>query len=360
LISLNIYHRSSLYLPDQQLYLALILTDALILILDSAMWLLDGMPGSAISLTYPVITGCYYILNPLICVLWNYYVDYYIHKSQSHLRKIAFPLMLPILIMIILVIMNVSDNILFYIDENNVYHRGPYFPVMAGISFLLCAYSAIYVSVNRRNLPSKEFGTLLFFPLLPILGGIAQSMHYGLSLIWACATFSLLLTFINIQNVQLDTDYLTNLHNRRQLDNYLHLKSQRLRGRVMAGIMIDVDRFKSINDTYGHDSGDRALKYVADILRETFRRSDFLARYGGDEFVVVMTIRDPAELEKSIRRLNENVALFNAKKLVPYEIHLSAGYECYSSEYANVSDFLIHIDDLMYLNKQKAKTACAS
>ena len=166
------------------------------------------------------------------------------------------------------------------------------------------------------------------------------------------------MTFFNIQNVQLDTDYLTNLHNRRQLDNYLHIKSQRLRGKVMAGIMIDVDRFKSINDTYGHDSGDRALKYVADILRETFRRSDFLARYGGDEFVVVMTIKDTADLEKAIRRLNENVEQFNAKQLVPYEIHLSAGYECYSSEYANVSDFLKHIDDLMYINKQKAKTAC--
>jgi len=360
LISLNIYHRSSLYLPDQQLYLALLLTDAVILILDSLMWMSDGQTGSTVSLTYPIVSGCYYILNPLICVLWNYYVDYYIHKSQSHLRKIAIPLMLPALINVVLVIMNTSANILFYIDENNVYHRGPYFPVMVGISFLLCAYSAVYVLINRKRLPSKEFGTLLIFPLLPILGAVIQSLHYGLSLIWACVTFSLLLTFINIQNVQLDTDYLTNLHNRRQLDNYLHIRSQRLRGKVMAGIMIDVDRFKSINDTYGHDSGDRALKYVADILRETFRRSDFLARYGGDEFVVVMTIRDPAELEKAVRRLNENVTLFNNKKLVPYEIRLSAGYECYSSAYANVSDFLKHIDDLMYTNKQKAKAVYLS
>lgn len=324
------------------------------------MWMFDGMPGNAISLTYPIISGCYYILNPLICVLWNYYVDYYIHKSQSHLKKIAFPLMFPALINVVLVIMNTSNNILFFIDENNVYHRGPYFPVMAGISFLLCAYSVIYVSMNRKKLPSKEFSTLFFFPLVPIVGGILQTMFYGLSLLWAGATFSLLLTFINIQNVQLDTDYLTNLHNRRQLDNYLHIRSQRLRGKVMAGIMIDVDRFKSINDTYGHDSGDRALKYVADILRETFRRGDFLARYGGDEFVVVMTLRDPSDLEKYMRWLNENVELFNAKNLVPYEIHLSAGSACYSSEYENVSDFLKYIDDLMYVNKQKAKAARVS
>ena len=157
MISLNIYHRSSLYLPDQQLYLALLLTNTVILILDSLMWMFDGQPGSAVSLTYPIVTGCYYILNPLICVLWNYYVDYYIHKSQSHLRKFAIPLMLPALINVILVIMNPFNNILFYIDGNNVYHRGPYFPVMAIISFLLCAYSTVYVLFSRKRLPSKEF-----------------------------------------------------------------------------------------------------------------------------------------------------------------------------------------------------------
>ena len=360
LISLNIYRRSSLYLPDQQLYLALILTDALILILDSAMRLFDGMPGTAVSLAYPIAYGCYLVLTPVICALWNFYADYYIHKSQSRLKKILLPLMIPALANVALVILNVSGGMLFVIDENNVSRHGPYFYVTAGIGFLLCAYSVGYVLLNRKRLPSKEFATLLFFPLFLIAGGVVQSVYDGLSLLWACATFSLLLTFINIQNVQLDTDYLTNLHNRRQLDNYLHVRSQRLRSKVMAGVMIDLDSFKSINDTYGHDSGDRALKYVADILRETFRRGDFLARYGGDEFVVVMTLRDRADLEKIMRRLRENVALFNAKKLVPYEISLSAGCECYSPAYASAADFLKHIDDLMYLDKQKTKISCAS
>jgi hypothetical protein len=147
-----------------------------ILILDSLMWMFDGQPGSAVSLTYPIVTGCYYILNPLICVLWNYYVDYYIHKSQSHLRKFAIPLMLPALINVILVIMNPFNNILFYIDENNVFHRGPYFPVLAIISFLLCVYSTVYVLFSRKRLPSRN-SEPAHLPASSGLGAVFQTLH---------------------------------------------------------------------------------------------------------------------------------------------------------------------------------------
>ena len=117
--------------------------------------------------------------------------------------------------------------------------------------------------------------------------------------------------------------------------------------------MIDIDDFKMINDVHGHDHGDQALKYTAEILRKTFRRTDFIARYGGDEFIVIMKIDGPSELALMVRRLMENVTQFNSKKLTPYEITLSIGYDCYRKESGtSMNDFLKRIDRLMYSNKQ--------
>lgn len=86
------------------------------------------------------------------------------------------------------------------------------------------------------------------------------------------------------------TDGLTGLNNRRYLDNHLKLLFDRAnaRGRALSVCLTDIDRFKSINDTYGHDAGDEVLKELAARIRSTVRGADLACRYGGEEFVVVM------------------------------------------------------------------------
>ncbi len=351
-IFMNSRRHVNRYLFDQKLFFALLLTTALILVFDMFMWLFDGMPGPLIHPAYQWITVCYYALNPLICALWYLYADYYINRSEAHLKKISIPVLIPVCVNLCLSIMSVYWHGMFYIDGNNVYHRGPLFFVMALICFLFLAYTMVYIFLNRRKIQRREYKTLLLFPIPPIIGGVIQTLFYGVSLIWVCATISLLIIFIDFQNDQLSTDHLTGLYNRRQLDNYLRTKSQNAGGKTVAGLMIDLDSFKVINDTYGHDSGDRALKYVAEILKETFRKNDFVARYGGDEFLAIVEINQRSDLEKAVSRLNENLEQFNAKKLIPYEIKLSIGYDNLSKG-KDVRDFLKHIDDLMYTNKQK-------
>lgn len=86
------------------------------------------------------------------------------------------------------------------------------------------------------------------------------------------------------------TDGLTGLSNRRYLDNHLKLLFDRalVRGRALSVCLTDIDRFKLINDTYGHDAGDEVLKELAVRIRSTVRGADLACRYGGEEFVVVM------------------------------------------------------------------------
>nr|WP_316653607.1 PleD family two-component system response regulator [uncultured Gellertiella sp.] len=94
------------------------------------------------------------------------------------------------------------------------------------------------------------------------------------------------------------TDPLTGLSNRRHLDNHLKILFNRAaaRGRPLSVCITDIDRFKSVNDTYGHDAGDEVLKEFAARIRATVRGADLACRYGGEEFVVIMpdTLPDTA------------------------------------------------------------------
>lgn len=84
--------------------------------------------------------------------------------------------------------------------------------------------------------------------------------------------------------------------------------SIRMRRKAWACIIIDVDKFKEINDTYGHQTGDLALKRVAELLKSCFRANDFPIRYGGDEFIVIMTEITPEQsgvIERKLTYINE-------------------------------------------------------
>lgn len=353
IIILNMRRPDRQYSLDQKLFFLLISTNVLLLVLDSMLWILDGKSGSlARSLSIGSIIF-YNTLNPIICMIWYYYVDFYIHSSKERLTKV-FPILFPVLINLILSFASIFTNIYFIFDENNVYHRGRFIFLLLGICLYMIVYTSALLVRNRKKITRKEYAYLLFFAVPPMVGGVIQFMFPGAVMIWIASTLSILIIFINIQKDQLNTDYLTGVYNRRYLDHYLQEKIKSRRQHLIAGIMIDIDSFKTINDSYGHDNGDQALKYTTQILRKTFRKTDFIARYGGDEFVIVMEIDDRAELASTVQRLKDKVAQFNLEKMTPYEIRLSIGYDCYAKEpEMTATAFLKKIDQLMYMDKQK-------
>ncbi len=105
------------------------------------------------------------------------------------------------------------------------------------------------------------------------------------------------------------TDGLTGLQNRRYLDNHLKTLFNRAaaRGRSLSICLVDIDRFKQVNDSYGHDVGDEVLKEFASRIRSTVRGADLACRYGGEEFVVVMPDTDAAQAAIIAERLRNMV-----------------------------------------------------
>ncbi len=149
-------------------------------------------------------------------------------------------------------------------------------------------------------------------------------------------------------------DALTGVNNRSVFEK---LRS-RCEGRDNAMLIIDLDRFKSINDQYGHDTGDRALCYVAALLQENFRAEDYICRIGGDEFAVIMVHTNSSlrELvEGKIRRMNE--ILQTPKDGLP-PLSLSVGV-AFGDRENSTGDIFKDADTALYRTKSVRLGGCA-
>ena len=155
------------------------------------------------------------------------------------------------------------------------------------------------------------------------------------------------------------TDPLTGLPNRRAM--FIHLsrelaRAERLRSEV-ALIVIDIDQFKAINDSHGHNVGDRALREVAATLQAALRPYDFCVRYAGDEFIVVLTDcgRDAAEMKR--RELQQRIAAieFSARPGLRLSLAASAGAAVFPHDGTTYDALLADADHRMYRDKESRR-----
>jgi diguanylate cyclase (GGDEF)-like protein/PAS domain S-box-containing protein len=144
-------------------------------------------------------------------------------------------------------------------------------------------------------------------------------------------------------------DVLTGLYNR----NFFEEEMKRLKSGHSGAVAIaicDLDGLKFINDTLGHESGDELLMRTADILRQTFRPDDVIARIGGDEFAVLMALHRDADAEAPVRRLRERVEAYNKGEPKMF-LSLSIGYAASRERPADMQGLMREADNRMYREK---------
>lgn len=160
-----------------------------------------------------------------------------------------------------------------------------------------------------------------------------------------------------IAALQLATlDELTLISNRRGFSALAKhsLNICRRKGLATSILLIDLNKFKPINDTFGHAEGDRALVVFANIMREVFRESDVFARIGGDEFAVLMMDVDIDNTERVIQRLQDEVTTYNQEAKRGYDIEFSIGYiNTLITDNVDIDDLLAKADKKMYAEKDK-------
>jgi diguanylate cyclase (GGDEF)-like protein/PAS domain S-box-containing protein len=154
------------------------------------------------------------------------------------------------------------------------------------------------------------------------------------------------------------TDDLTGLNNRRgffMLAEQEMKLARRLKKDLLL-VFVDLDDFKSINDTHGHQVGDQALAETAEILRTTFRESDVLARLGGDEFVA-LAMFSPEETDDIIAtRLHQTLAEHNARPSRKYALSISTGVARFDARNVqSLAELMAIADDALYEQKRARK-----
>jgi diguanylate cyclase (GGDEF)-like protein/PAS domain S-box-containing protein len=154
------------------------------------------------------------------------------------------------------------------------------------------------------------------------------------------------------------TDELTGIYNRRGFftlaEKLLKIAKRQRKGLCM--LYADLDGLKEINDSWGHQEGDLALIDIANILRATYRESDFVARIGGDEFVVIPVGTTGNDMGIISARLQNNIDVHNAKREKGYKLSVSWGISYYDPENpCSVDELLNQADKLMYEQKKNCQ-----
>ena len=340
---------------DYRLFLTMLGAMCLMILVFSLILAFDGADSRIARCLLIASSVILHPVNSFISMAYAIFAENSTFGSERRFRYWVVPYLLPTTIIFCLSIASISTGWFFFIDEANNYISGPflYIPMMVPFWYLIAA--VVIVLGRRKRLGPREFSRMVVFPLPIIIGGSLQVWFNQFFLIIPSYILSLFILYSSIQERRLSYDHLTGAFNRSRLDGFLRamIDSSRSSGKSFAALLADVNSFKTINDSYGHTEGDRALIKVVKTMRENVRRNDFLARYAGDEFVVVFPNCGKEELDEIVLRI---IAGFVALPVQGggYKLSISIGSAVFDpAGDLDAEAYIVRLDGLMYESKQR-------
>lgn len=277
-------------------------------------------------------------------------------RKDARIRRLIF---LPVIISTLAISIAYVKNPLFWVNEQNELNN-LYFPLMiAAPSLYLWAgfgLSVRYALKSVSKMDKRRFLAIGSIPVIVMAFGMIQvvvlnapTFCFGCTVMWL---------FYYLENMQtmISVDDLTHLNNRGQINRYLEQIHYNKDIRVII-MMIDINKFKTINDTYGHAEGDRALVIVSEALRQTceqIKASVFLGRYGGDEFTIV--VKNPEEdimPEQMVSLMRSILTQKATENQLPYDLNVSIGYDLIRGSDDDANECLKRADKNLYIDKQR-------
>ena len=308
-------------------------------------------------------TLCIYLCMVLITYTWLEYVlavEQIEYRNSPKFRLLlSLPFIISMIIMLVTYIVNpgllISDTLEVQ-DTFNIFLVGvPY------INLLAVMYYTIRKAISEENYAERRKHLLIgLFPLLVVGGGLVEMIFFPHEPIFCyCSTILMLVFFIQMTIRQISVDPLTGLNNRGQLLRYVEQKSNMHKeNRLTYVVMIDINDFKDINDTYGHSEGDRALIILSDSLKKVVSNHNmpvFLGRYGGDEFIIIVHPQNKDEMEPFIQELRIELENECQKNNTEFMLSIGIGYDELMEEPDTFQKCMQRADEKLYKDKRDIK-----
>lgn len=338
--------------------LVLIISLALCCVFETLVSLIDGNNGIVpqneftrfLNILGNTIT---YIGNILMASCWSVFLIAHLNGFVKKKRLIV--LLFVFGVYATAMIVNCFVPFVFEVDSNGIYHRidiGFLINVLVAVSLFVVDPIINFFTIKRKG------GLLKFFPIwlfyIPAGTGIlVQVLCYGLCTIYVGLSLGLCGILMASQNDMIFRDKLTSLYNRFYLDRLRERMVRRSGNATFTALMLDLNGFKNINDTYGHQVGDEALIATANILRGIVGSLGTVIRYAGDEFVIILNMNQDEEIARKVEQIRDEFDSFNERKLAPYTLSVSIGYTKASLKNSTIDEILNEIDQKMYADKMK-------
>jgi diguanylate cyclase (GGDEF)-like protein len=333
-------------------YIIFILSDIFWYLNDSNVihWGRKGM--YLISTAYVVFQiGCAY--NILMLCMTRMRCEFVLKRRNRLL------LMIPVWAVLLTVVFTMDSTYIFQYSDGYI-EIGAGYPILQALTGvympMLFVNAAYHAKTEKNPVIRKENRNIMLFSFVPFFCYVTEMFFTWATTKPYVILGSIVWLFLLFQSRGLNTDFLTSLNNRVRLEMYFHEISGAFAEKKYYIFMIDINDFKSINDTYGHVEGDHALVFTSDALREVARKTGcFVARYGGDEFTIISDLTDdnPEQFSRMIMHAVEKKA---QEVGAPYPVSISVGYARCVRDLYSFGQTIDLADEMMYQNKKKRKS----
>ncbi|MBR1507271.1 MAG: diguanylate cyclase [Eubacterium sp.] len=304
----------------------------------------------------------YFFSTTIMCFFWFVYFEYMQESPFVQNRKRVLWSSSLVWIMGILLVINIFTGILFYVDGSGVYTRGPLFLVQYFLSYVYVVFSCTRALVgifDKKKISKRRvLISLAHFPIAPAAAGILQFIYPGLPLACVALSLSTLVLYLNWVDTMISVDPLTKLSNRKMLSFFFnHWLTNESEPADLYLMILDANKFKSINDTYGHLEGDAALIRIAEALTigcRAHKKRTNIIRYGGDEFMILVWANDISAINLLKTSIATELERLNREAAVPYDLTLSVGVAKATSS-ISLKDLVAKADEELYKEKEKLK-----
>jgi len=341
-------HREIRVSSSGRLFYRIIWVTIYMLLLEILSWQFDQKPGKFNYYANYITNMLFAWSTPLVTCCWVSYIDYHMFSSYDRLKKRLFYLY-PMIVNTLFIGMNFFHPLLFSVSKDNVYRRESYIWLLVILNVLAHTYLCVMAFKNKDRIRKEVIRVILLLIIAPSLASMLQLAIYGIFIMWPVMALTIMLVYIFLETNSTSKDHLTGLTSRKLFDNYIEYHISK--NKPFGLIMIDLDKFKEINDTLGHIEGDKALQIFSDALRSIFSKTDIIARYAGDEFIIMTDELDAKSLDRLRKLLKSNLDKEVRKNSFPVQFGFSMGYQKWDGE-SSYKDMIRLADRDMYSQKR--------